>query len=58
MRSITQEYAEFIWELQEETGMSLPLFSGPPANIKSNVDHGAIGFFTAYSVAYASKVYE
>lgn len=52
--SITGQYADFIWTLQEEVGFSTPLFSGPPANVKSNVNNGAVGFFAAYSVQYSS----
>jgi hypothetical protein len=29
---------------------SNPLFSGPPANIKGNINNGGVGFFTAHSV--------
>ncbi len=54
--SITEGYANFIWTLQEETGFSTPLFSGPPANVKSNISNGAVGFFAANAVAYSSKV--
>jgi hypothetical protein len=56
--SITEEYANFIWTLQEEVGFSAPLFSGPPANVKSNVSNGAVGFFAAYSVEYAKTAAE
>lgn len=58
MCSITEEYVNFIWEIQEETGYSMPLFSGPPANISSNINNGALGFFVAYSVSYAGTVCE
>jgi hypothetical protein len=54
---ITEDYFKFVMTLQTETGYQNPLFSGPPANVKSNVSDGAIGFFAAYSVAYASKVF-
>jgi hypothetical protein len=54
--SITEDYANFIWTLQEEVGFSTPLFSGPPANVKSNVNNGAVGFFAAYSAEYSSTV--
>jgi hypothetical protein len=57
MSSITEEYANFIWQAQMESGYSNPLFSGPPANIKGNISNGAIGFFAAYSIAKASKIY-
>lgn len=55
--NITEEYYTFIWTLQQETGFQTPLFSGPPANIKGNISHGAAGFFAAYSVAYSSTVF-
>jgi hypothetical protein len=55
--SITEDYFNFIWTLQQETGFSTPLFSGPPANVKSNVSNGAAGFFAAYGVAYSSTVF-
>jgi hypothetical protein len=55
--SITEDYFKFVQTLQTETGYQNPLFSGPPANVKSNVSDGAVGFFAAYSVAYASKVF-
>jgi hypothetical protein len=54
--SITEEYANFIWTLQEEVGFSTPLFSGPPANVKSNINNGAVGFFAAYSNEYSFTV--
>jgi hypothetical protein len=56
MASITKEYYNFIWTLQEETGYNDPLFDGPPANIIGNVSNGAIGFFAAYGVSYSSTV--
>jgi hypothetical protein len=30
------------------------LFTGPAANIKGNINSGAIGFFAAYSVSRAT----
>ena len=56
--SVTEGYANFVWQVQEETGFSTPLFSGPPANVSGNISGGAIGYFTAYSVRYASTVFE
>ncbi len=46
---ITKEYAGFIWDAQSELWGSNPLFSGPPANVKGNLNNGAIGFFAAYT---------
>lgn len=49
VNSIGKEYFDFISEAQTELRGSNPLFSGPPANVKGNIDNGAIGFFAAYS---------
>lgn len=46
---ITDEYYHFIMDVMLETGMQTPMFSGPPANVKGNINNGAIGFFAAYT---------
>jgi len=51
---ITKEYTEFVMEVQTEISFQSPLFSGPPANVKGNIDNGGFGFFAAYSSTYAS----
>lgn len=56
LNGITEEYYNFIYEAQSEAFRSAPLFSGPPANITSNISNGALGFFTAYSVDRAWKI--
>ena len=56
--NITKEYYNFIVTLQTETGYQNPMFSGPPANVTSNISNGAVGFFAAYGVAYSSKVFQ
>ena len=56
--SITEGYANFVWEVQDEVSFSTPLFSGPPANVVGNVSDGAIGYFTSYSALFASIVFE
>jgi len=56
VNSIGKEYASFIWDAQSELFGSNPLFSGPPANVKGNINNGAIGFFSAYSVTRAQVV--
>lgn len=57
--SITEEYFNFIWTLQQEaSGFSNPLFSGPPANVQGNISDGAVGFFAVYAVSYASTIYQ
>jgi len=49
VNSIGKDYYNFITDAQAELRGSNPLFSGPPANVKGNINNGAIGFFAAYS---------
>jgi hypothetical protein len=51
LNCLEQGYAGFIWEAQSELRGSNPLFSGPPANVKGNINNGAIGFFAAYTTS-------
>ena len=55
--SVTEEYAIFMWEAQEEINFGSPLFDGPPANISSNISNGAFGFFAVFSTNYAGTTY-
>jgi hypothetical protein len=57
INGITEEYYKFVMEAQSEIFYQTPLFSGPPANISSNITNDAVGFFTAYSVERCSVVY-
>jgi hypothetical protein len=50
MNNTGEEYANFLLECQSEIIGSYPLFTGPPANIKGNINNGAVGFFAAYAV--------
>ena len=56
INGITEEYFNFVIQAQIETFMSAPLFSGPPANIFTNISNGALGFFTAYSIDRVIKI--
>lgn len=56
INGITEEYYKYIIEAQSQVGPQIPLFSGPPANIRTNFNNGAIGFFEAYSVNYSSTI--
>ncbi|MBS4057228.1 MAG: DUF4249 domain-containing protein [Bacteroidales bacterium] len=49
LSAITEEYFNFFIQLQTESGGSNPLFSGPPANVVSNVKEGGLGFFNTLS---------
>lgn len=51
INSIGEDYANFIWDAQAEIRGSIPLFSGPPANVRGNINNGAVGFFAAYSAS-------
>jgi hypothetical protein len=56
INSITREYYDFIFEAQNELFGNNPLFSGPPANVSSNLSNGAVGIFTAYAVDKVSTI--
>ncbi len=59
MGGITKDYYNFIIELMDQTfEYRNPLFSGPPANIRTNISNGGLGFFAAYSTSYSSVVYQ
>ncbi|MFZ4520592.1 MAG: DUF4249 domain-containing protein [Bacteroidales bacterium] len=55
MSGITKEYFDFINQVQQ-SGITIPFFTGPPANVKGNVTNGGIGFFAAYSNSFAKTV--
>ncbi|MCD7937676.1 MAG: DUF4249 domain-containing protein [Tannerellaceae bacterium] len=62
--AITKEYHDFVMNAQSELYGSNPIFSGPPANIQTNItavrsgnDIPISGFFTAYSSKQASTVW-
>ncbi len=56
LSNITEEYANFVTEVQTEINPGIPLFSGPPANVSSNISNDALGWFTAYRSAFTSTV--
>jgi len=58
LNCIDESYYNFISEAQLELIGNFPLFSGPPSNIVSNIDNGALGTFTAYSIQRISVVME
>ncbi|MDD2549116.1 MAG: DUF4249 family protein [Bacteroidales bacterium] len=53
---ITQDYYKYLIEAQSSARPSVPLFGGPPANPRTNLSNGAIGYFAAYSVSSGSTV--
>jgi len=65
VESITSEYAIFMQNAQREMYGPIPLFGGPPANVKTNIQclssdskTGISGFFTAYSKHKAHTIYD
>jgi len=56
LHGIEQAYYNFVIDAQLEIFGSNPLFSGPPANLRSNISNGAIGSFGVYSVARSSMI--
>ncbi len=55
MSAITKEYFDFINQV-DLSGVSIPFFTGPPANVKGNISNGAIGFFAAGSSSWYTAV--
>jgi len=56
LNSIDQDYYNFIMDAQLEIMGNNPLFSGPAANVRSNIDNQGKGIFTAYPVQKVSAV--
>jgi hypothetical protein len=51
MSAVTEDYFNFYSELRSEAGFNNPLFDGPPANIRTNVKPGGLGYFYARKTA-------
>jgi hypothetical protein len=66
VRSVTKEYADYVQDVQKELQGSIPIFSGPPANVRTNIRAAGnasnptpvCGFFTAYSKTQGKTLYE
>ncbi len=48
--AMTEDYFDFVNELQFMDQEQIPMFSGPPANIRSNISNNAVGFFAVYAI--------
>jgi hypothetical protein len=55
LSAITQEYFNFIGQVQQ-AGISIPIFSGPPANVIGNISNNGVGFFAAFSSSFAKTI--
>ncbi|PCI93852.1 MAG: hypothetical protein COB15_15585 [Flavobacteriales bacterium] len=58
LHSISRKYHDFLLAILIETEFNGSIFSGPPANIPSNISNGALGFFRASAVYTKSIVIE
>ena len=63
INAISEEYATFISTAQTELNGNIPIFSGPPANVPSNIREVntqtlALGFFTAFPSRFGNATYE
>ena len=58
LSNITQSYFDFILGAQQEIEPKNPLFSGPAANVRSNINNNASGYFAAFPSAYIQTVAE
>jgi len=56
INGITEEFYNFVIGMQQEIMFSAPLFSGPPANVSTNLTNDALGFFAVYSAERASTI--
>lgn len=53
---IEKAYYDFVTDAQLELIGNIPLFSGPSANVRSNIDNGGKGIFTTYAIKRVSLV--
>jgi hypothetical protein len=54
LSNITEEYAKYMSDLQTEIQPNNPTFSGPPANVRTNITNNAVGYFAAFPSAFTS----
>ncbi len=60
MDGINEDYFNFISDYIQEYNPKIPIFSGPSANISTNIEPKgkAVGFFAAYSIARCTRIYK
>ncbi len=56
LSNITKEYFEYLYQARLEINPKNPLFSGPPANVSTNLSGGAVGYFAAFPSAFTSTI--
>lgn len=55
-RSLSRPYYNFLVTFMLETVWNQGGAAGPPANIKGNINNGALGYFSAHSVSHNSAI--
>jgi hypothetical protein len=56
---ISEKAAEFLFDAQDESGYSAPLFSGPPSNVVGNIEgKNVFGAFITYATDKASAYWD
>lgn len=60
MYGITEDYYSFIYSYITDYYPKVPIFSGPSANIPTNIKpiDDAVGIFAAYSIERKSVIYK
>ena len=56
MAGLNKQQFTYFTDLSKATAPQNPLFGGPPANVQGNINHGAFGYFGAYSTTYSSII--
>jgi hypothetical protein len=56
LNHIERAFYDFVIDAQLEILGNNPLFSGPPANIRTNIDNDGMGIFAAYAVNRVSAI--
>jgi len=56
LSNIDEAFFNYLNTAQAEYAPSIPLFSGPSANVTTNVSNGAVGIFRVYSVSKGSVI--
>ena len=54
--SFTAEYNRYISDVNAAVSTDVPVFGGPPANVRGNISNGAFGCFAVYPVGRGSCV--
>ncbi|MCX7986032.1 MAG: DUF4249 domain-containing protein [Bacteroidales bacterium] len=60
MLAIDENYRNFLSALDDEYGTRSPLFSGPSANLPTNImpSDKAVGYFAGYAISRSSAIYK